>query len=103
MRFTLPIALLFVWISVAGVAGQKDADPGFTPIFDGVTLAGWDGDPNFWRVEDGAITGEPTGLAVVRAQAGLAVLLADWEGASCHAAHAARAPPKIPRLLVIVI
>jgi acetylornithine deacetylase len=39
---------------------------------------------------DGAITGEPTGLSVVRAQAGLAVLLADWEGSSCHAAHAAR-------------
>jgi len=39
---------------------------------------------------DGAITGEPTGLDVVRAQAGLAVLLADWEGSSCHAAHAAR-------------
>jgi len=38
---------------------------------------------------DGAITGEPTGLSVVRAQAGLAVLLADWEGSSCHAAHAA--------------
>jgi len=37
-----------------------------------------------------SITGEPTGLSVVRAQAGLAVLLADWEGSSCHAAHAAR-------------
>ena len=38
----------------------------------------------------GAITGEPTGLAVVRAQAGLGVLLADWTGTSCHAAHAAK-------------
>lgn len=38
---------------------------------------------------DAAITGEPTGLKVVRAQAGLAVILADWEGSSCHAAHAA--------------
>jgi acetylornithine deacetylase len=38
----------------------------------------------------GAITGEPTGLAVVRAQAGLGVLLADWTGSSCHAAHAAK-------------
>jgi hypothetical protein len=25
------------------------------PIFDGKTLAGWEGDANFWRVEDGAI------------------------------------------------
>ena len=41
---------------------------------------------------DGAVTGEPTGLAVVRAQSGLAVLRAEWSGRSCHAAHVARAP-----------
>jgi len=29
-----------------------------TPIFDGKTLKGWDGDPAFWRVENGAIVGE---------------------------------------------
>lgn len=39
---------------------------------------------------DGAITGEPTGLEVVRAQSGLAVLTATWRGRSCHAAHVAR-------------
>src|SRR5690606_17466587 len=39
---------------------------------------------------DAAVTGEPTGLEVVRAQAGLAVLTATWSGRSCHAAHAAR-------------
>jgi len=33
-------------------------DTGFTPIFDGKSLAGWDGDLNFWRVEDGAIVGQ---------------------------------------------
>jgi hypothetical protein len=27
-------------------------------MFDGKTLAGWDGDPAFWRVENGAIVGE---------------------------------------------
>jgi hypothetical protein len=27
-------------------------------VFDGKTLAGWDGDPAFWRVENGAIIGE---------------------------------------------
>src|SRR5579871_4430345 len=35
-------------------------DAGFQPIFDGKTLNGWDGDPAFWRVENGAITGETT-------------------------------------------
>ena len=39
---------------------------------------------------DGAVTGEPTGLEVVRAQSGLAVLTARWSGRSCHAAHVGR-------------
>jgi acetylornithine deacetylase len=39
---------------------------------------------------DAAITGEPTGLEVVRSQAGLAILTLKWRGKSCHAAHVAR-------------
>lgn len=39
---------------------------------------------------DAAVTGEPTGLEVVRAQSGLAVLVVTWTGRSCHAAHVAR-------------
>jgi type 1 glutamine amidotransferase len=35
-------------------------EEGFQPIFDGKTLDGWDGNPNFWRVEDGTITGQTT-------------------------------------------
>ena len=45
------------WFQPAtAVAGDK----GFVSIFDGKTLDGWDGNPAFWRVEDGAITGETT-------------------------------------------
>jgi hypothetical protein len=33
---------------------------GFEKIFDGATLTNWDGDPEFWRVEGGAIVGETT-------------------------------------------
>ncbi len=33
-------------------------ETGFKPIFDGKTLNGWDCDPEFWRVADGAIVGE---------------------------------------------
>lgn len=29
-------------------------------LFDGKTLTGWDGDPRFWSVRDGVITGETT-------------------------------------------
>jgi hypothetical protein len=35
-------------------------ETGFRPIFDGKSLAGWDCDPDFWRVEGEAIVGETT-------------------------------------------
>ncbi len=35
-------------------------EPGFKPIFDGKTLDGWEGDPKYWRAEDGALVGEVT-------------------------------------------
>ena len=42
-------------------AGQAvAAEKGFKSIFDGKTLDGWDGDPKFWSVEDGSITGKTT-------------------------------------------
>jgi hypothetical protein len=33
-------------------------ETGFTQIFDGKTLSGWDCDSDFWRVENGSIVGE---------------------------------------------
>ena len=73
------IAILCLLGSVAGVAQQPPPEPqgrgpaparpeplpfeyhaGFDSIFDGKTLTGWDGDPRFWRVENGAIVGETT-------------------------------------------
>src|SRR3954470_13292715 len=35
-------------------------DQGFESIFDGKTLEGWDGNPDFWSVKDGCITGQTT-------------------------------------------
>ena len=35
-------------------------ESGFVQIFDGKSLAGWEGDTNYWRVEDGALVGEVT-------------------------------------------
>src|ERR1022692_1283674 len=35
-----------------------DDHDGWTQIFDGKTLNGWDGPPDVWHVEDGAIVGE---------------------------------------------
>ena len=43
---------------VPEVPANKDA--GFTSIFDGKTLNGWDSNPNIWRVENGTLVGELT-------------------------------------------
>src|SRR5262245_324247 len=37
-----------------------DDAAGFEAIFDGESLDGWEGDPTYWRVEDGALVGEIT-------------------------------------------
>lgn len=43
---------------LAPLAAQAQGDG--VSIFDGKTLEGWDGNPEFWRVEDGLLTGETT-------------------------------------------
>ncbi len=35
-------------------------EDGWQSIFDGKTLEGWSGDPKFWSVQDGALTGKTT-------------------------------------------
>jgi hypothetical protein len=42
-----------------GPLPEFDRD-GFTRIFDGVTLADWDGDPIYWKVEEGKLIGQVT-------------------------------------------
>jgi Domain of Unknown Function (DUF1080) len=44
---------------------EPDDNTGFVSIFDGKSLNGWDGDPRFWRVENGEIVGETTPTTVV--------------------------------------
>ena len=41
-------------------APTPDDNAGFVPLFDGKTLNHWDGEPGFWRAENGAIVGETT-------------------------------------------
>ncbi|MBU6401692.1 MAG: DUF1080 domain-containing protein, partial [Verrucomicrobia bacterium] len=37
-----------------------DPEAGFTSLFNGTDLTGWDGSPDLWSVQDGAITGRTT-------------------------------------------
>jgi len=40
--------------------GDHSVEPGFRRIFNGMDLHGWDGNPKFWSVKEGAITGQTT-------------------------------------------
>lgn len=42
------------------------AEPGFRSLFDGKTLAGWDGDPKLWSVKDGILIGSTDGVEIPR-------------------------------------
>lgn len=44
---------------------KKDKD-GFVQIFDGKTLEGWEGDPTYWRVENGNLVGEITPATLLK-------------------------------------
>jgi type 1 glutamine amidotransferase len=57
--------LLVLSLAVSGALAPHsclaaDDEEGFQPIFNGKTLDGWDGDPKFWSVKDGALVGEAT-------------------------------------------
>jgi len=53
--------VLLVWMVMynPSVYGQKK-EKGFVKILDGKTLQGWEGDPAYWRVENGNLVGEIT-------------------------------------------
>jgi putative membrane-bound dehydrogenase-like protein len=53
--FIAALLALFVEISFAEPPPRIGVRP--TSLFDGKTLAGWEGNSNLWRVEDGALTG----------------------------------------------
>lgn len=60
MRF---LALFFALLCGAAAACAQD---GFQPLFDGKTLAGWEGDARLWRVENGEIVGSTDGVKIAR-------------------------------------
>ena len=41
-------------------------EPGFKSIFDGKSLAGWEGNPTYWRVENGTLVGEITPASIIK-------------------------------------
>ncbi|MDQ6813554.1 MAG: DUF1080 domain-containing protein [Bacteroidota bacterium] len=65
------VSALFIWLTITvtscKVAGQtQKQEKGFVQIFDGKTLNGWEGDPTYWRVENGNLVGEITPTTVLK-------------------------------------
>lgn len=55
------ILMVLVITGSCKVFGQNARDKeGFMQLFDGKTLKGWEGDPTYWRMENGILTGEIT-------------------------------------------
>jgi hypothetical protein len=51
-------------VSAAAVAPVAvGAEKGFVSLFNGTDLAGWEGDPFLWKVEDGMLVGRSPGIA----------------------------------------
>ena len=54
LAFTL-VSLVMIVLCTKGTAQSQ---PGFVSIFDGKSMKGWEGDVNYWRVENGCLVGE---------------------------------------------
>ena len=57
MRLCFWTGVFITVLAAAALAGDLSQE-GFTPLFNGKDLTGWEGDPDLWSVEDGAITGQ---------------------------------------------
>jgi hypothetical protein len=51
---------LFSTLPLLAPAAAAEVEEGFTSMFNGRDLTGWDGKPGWWYVEDGAITSQST-------------------------------------------
>ncbi len=55
------LILFFLLCIITHCAAQvNDSEEGFVSIFNGESLDGWEGDPVYWRVENGNLVGEVT-------------------------------------------
>ena len=59
-RWCASRVLCLLLLLLAAPAWADDDEAGFEKLFDGKTLEGWDGNPEFWSVRDEAITGQTT-------------------------------------------
>src|SRR3989337_1752044 len=61
-NFVNTVVILVAWMTGVSYSAShaQSKKEGFVQIFDGKTLNGWEGDTNYWRVENGCMVGEIT-------------------------------------------
>jgi uncharacterized protein (TIGR03067 family) len=57
-RFLATLTVLTTTLALLSQTAPAATEEGFTSIFNGKDLAGWDGNPDLWSVKDGAIVGQ---------------------------------------------
>lgn len=65
----VPLGIVLVALMAFGcktTAQSKGSKSGYVKIFDGKTLAGWEGDPTYWKVENGSLVGEITPATLLK-------------------------------------
>jgi len=55
------LGLMLIALLSLPIGSTCAEETGFKPLFDGKTLTGWEGNQQFWRVENGKIIGQTTG------------------------------------------
>ena len=60
------LIIVFIFGSCKSSSNYNLDDEGFMQIFDGKTLNGWEGDPTYWRVENGNLVGEVTPATLLK-------------------------------------
>lgn len=58
--FALTLSVIISAVSAGEMPADKMTPDGFVSLFDGKTLTGWDGNPAYWSVQNGCITGIST-------------------------------------------
>ena len=68
IKLGLLLALVLTGAVNSACTAQKTkaGKDGFVQIFDGKSLKGWDGDPTYWRVENGNLVGEITPATLLK-------------------------------------
>ena len=66
MHLGVMMSVLMMY-SLHAIAQRTKHKTGFVKIFDGKTLTGWEGDPAYWRVENGNLVGEITPATLLKA------------------------------------